>query len=371
MGGARTGRSPGRQPQHGEPGAAGSDRAGPGHATPAGAYTVGPRLRVLTHALFRDSPRPRSEPGTSSAGSATACDATVMVALQSAQRATAFIALVHERPGPIRYHLIPGMTLPLHAGAAGRAILGAVGIDALDGDDELQQFSAETITDRQLLLAELDKAGHARVSSPAPGSTSPSRPACAAPFRLDSGIVGAVSVTRSRYETTEADLLRFGPLVAAAAERKSPRRRPPTTPPGAGASTPAGATITDTPGGSALNRIERLIDALIAHPDGLPATGRELAQLVGAPRHPPRNDCAPPRYSPGSPSHPAQTNCTRARCCSNGPPILGAPPGHQRDRPTRNRSPRRRSRRNHRLRQATTRTPAPRSWKPSPGATPH
>ena len=28
------------------------------------------------------------------------------------ERATAFIALVHERPGPIRYHLIPGMTLP-------------------------------------------------------------------------------------------------------------------------------------------------------------------------------------------------------------------------------------------------------------------
>ena len=38
----------------------------------------------------------------------------------------------------------------------------------------------------------------------------------------------------------------------------------------------------DTPGGSALNRIERLIDALIAHPDGLPATSRELSQLVGA-----------------------------------------------------------------------------------------
>ena len=103
-----------------------------------------------------------------------------MVALQSAQRTTAFIALVHERPGPIRYHLIPGMTLPLHAGAAGRAILGAVGIEALDGD-ELQQFSAETITDRQLLQAELDKASRAgfrhqhRPAHPARGRLSPPR----------------------------------------------------------------------------------------------------------------------------------------------------------------------------------------------------
>ena len=36
--------------------AAGSDRAGSGHARPVGAYTVGPRLRVLTHALFRRTP---------------------------------------------------------------------------------------------------------------------------------------------------------------------------------------------------------------------------------------------------------------------------------------------------------------------------
>ena len=50
-------------------------------------------------------------------------DATVMVALQSAQRAMAFIAQgKHQRPGPIRYHLIPGISLPLHAGAAGLVI---------------------------------------------------------------------------------------------------------------------------------------------------------------------------------------------------------------------------------------------------------
>ena len=202
-----------------------------------------------------------------------------MVALQSTQRSTAFIALVHERPGPIRYHLIPGMTLPLHAGAAGRAILGAVGLDALDGG-ELQQFSAETIIDRQLLQAELDKAsGQGFVTST--GQHIPLAAGCAAPFRLDSGIVGAISVTRSRYETTDADLLRFGPLVITAAKEVA-AQRPLLTPPGpTRLALPVGKT-TSTPGGSALNRIERLIDALVAHPDGLPATTRELATRVGA-----------------------------------------------------------------------------------------
>jgi DNA-binding IclR family transcriptional regulator len=202
-----------------------------------------------------------------------------MVVLQSAQWTTAFIALVHERPGPIRYHLIPGMTLPLHAGAAGRAILGAVGIQALDGD-ELQQFSAETITDRQLLQAELDKANQQGFVT-STGQHIPLAAGCAAPFRLDSGIVGAISVTRSRYETTDADLLRFGPLVITAAKEIAAQHCS-TTPPGPHRGAQSAAGSKDTPGGSALNRIERLIDALVAHPDGLPATSRELSKQVGA-----------------------------------------------------------------------------------------
>ncbi len=245
-------------------------------AETGGAYTVGPRLRVLTHALF-DNHQALGRAQDIIGPLGTACDATVMVVLQSAQRSTAFIALVHERPGPIRYHLIPGMTVPLHAGAAGRAILSAVGIDALDGH-ELQQFSAETITDRQLLLTELDKAERQGFVT-STGQHIPLASGVAAPFRLDSGIAGAVSVTRSRYETTEADLLRFGPMVAAAGKELA-AQRPHATPPGIGRPSPAKSDT--NAGGSALNRIERLINGLIAHPDGLPATGRQLAQLVRA-----------------------------------------------------------------------------------------
>ena len=247
-------------------------------ADAAGAYTVGPRLRVLTNALFEAHPTLGGARDII-AELGAACEATVMVALQSAQRTTAFIALVHERPGPIRYHLIPGMTLPLHAGAAGRAILGAVGIEALDGD-ELQQFSAETITDRQLLRVELDKAEEQGFVT-STGQHIPLAAGVAAPFRLDSGLVGAISVTRSRYETTDADLLRFGPLVAAAAKAVA-AQRPVTTPPGPVRAAQPSAVGKDTPGGSALNRIERLINALIAHPEGIPATSRDLSKRVGA-----------------------------------------------------------------------------------------
>jgi len=78
--------------------------------------------------------------------------------------------------------------------------------------------------------AELDKATqHGFVTST--GQHIPLATGCAAPFRLDSGIVGAISVTRSRYETTDADLLRFGPLVVTAAKEVVAQRAR-TTPPG-------------------------------------------------------------------------------------------------------------------------------------------
>ncbi len=147
-------------------------------------------------------------------------------------------------------------------------------------DNELQQFSEETITDRQLLQAELDKASRQGFVT-STGQHIPLAAGCAAPFRLDSGIVGAISVTRSRYETTDADLHRFGPLVVTAAKEVA-AQRPWTIPPGPVRGAQPAAGKKDTPGGSALNRIERLIDALVAHPEGLPATTRELATRVGA-----------------------------------------------------------------------------------------
>src|SRR5215218_4743699 len=104
-------------------------------------YSVGPRLRVLAKVLHDRHPLLRGAPPVMHELSRTA-DATVMLAVHGPQPDAAFIALLRQQPGPIRYHLEPGMELPLHAGAAGRAILSEVGVAALQ--DPLPRYSEDT-----------------------------------------------------------------------------------------------------------------------------------------------------------------------------------------------------------------------------------
>ena len=111
-------------------------------------YFVGPRLRVLAKVLHDRHPLLRGAPQVMDELS-RAADATVMLAVHGPRPDTAFIALLSQQPGPIRYHLEPGMELPLHAGAAGRAILSEVGIDVLTAD--LTRYSDDTIVDPAML----------------------------------------------------------------------------------------------------------------------------------------------------------------------------------------------------------------------------
>lgn len=239
-----------------------------------GSYTIGRRLQVLMKALFRRH-RALGPARDALAQLGTECDATAMLAVQGAD-GEAFAALVHARPGPVRYNLTPGMTLPLHAGAAGRAILMELGMPALD-HVRLQQFSSDTVTDRRRLAAEIaDAQNHGYVMSV--GQHIPLAAGVAAPFRLPSGLVGAVSITRSRYETDDADLNKFAPLAVATAQQitdLSANHHPePLRPRTRGG-------VADQPGG-ALSRIINLIETLVAHPDGLTATNRDLARRLGA-----------------------------------------------------------------------------------------
>ena len=118
-----------------------------------GNYAVGRRLRVLMHSLYlRHASLGRARKALDRLGDR--CEATAMLAIQGPQDGRAFAALVHARPGPVRYNLTPGMSLPLHAGAAGRAILLELGVHALDHTD-LTRFSQDTVTERPRLAAEL------------------------------------------------------------------------------------------------------------------------------------------------------------------------------------------------------------------------
>ena len=195
----------------------------------AGAYTVGPRLRVLTNALFEAHP---------TLGGARDIIGRARHRLRGHRHGRAA-----KRPAGNGFHrpraraarADPLPPHPRHDAAAARR-RGRPG-DPRRGRHRGPGRRRAAAVQRGNHHRPATAAGgtrqsqSSRVSSPAPASTSRSRPVVAAPFRLDSGIVGAISVTRSRYETTDADLLRFGPLVVAAAKEVA-AQHPVTTPPG-------------------------------------------------------------------------------------------------------------------------------------------
>jgi DNA-binding IclR family transcriptional regulator len=82
-----------------------------------------------------------------------------------------------------------------------------------------------------------------------------------------------VSITRLRHDTTDADLERLGPLVRKAADAIEDAARHP-----APAEQPTHPSTADA---TALGRMRRLLEVLVADPAGAP-TGGELARRLGA-----------------------------------------------------------------------------------------
>jgi DNA-binding IclR family transcriptional regulator len=233
------------------------------------AYSVGPRLRVLAKVLHDRHPLLRAAPDVMDELS-RAADATVMLAVHGPRPDTAFIALLRRQPGPIRYHLEPGMELPLHAGAAGRAILSAVGIDVLGPD--LTRYSDDTDVDPAALTEAMQVARDAGYVISI-GQHIPLAAGVAAPLQIPPALHGSVSATRLRHDTTDADLDRLGPLVRKTADALEDvaRHRSPTEQ----AALPSSADAT------ALGRMQRLLEILVAEPSDAP-TGAELARRLNA-----------------------------------------------------------------------------------------
>ncbi|MBM7804478.1 DNA-binding IclR family transcriptional regulator [Geodermatophilus bullaregiensis] len=232
-------------------------------------YSVGPRLRVLAKVLHDRHPLLHGALPLIEELSQTA-DATVMLAVHGPRPGAAFIALLRQQPGPVRYHLEPGMELPLHAGAAGRAILSEVGVDVLQ--PPLARYSEDTVIDTARLADDLRvtrEAGYA-ISV---GQHIPLAAGVAAPLRFGPDLVAAVSATRLRHSTTDADLERLGPMVRKAADAIEDAAHP-----RVGSERPARPSGGD---GTALGRVQRLLEILVAEPSGAP-TGTELARRLGA-----------------------------------------------------------------------------------------
>lgn len=191
-------------------------------------YAVGPRLRVLARVLHRRHPLLRGAPAVLDELS-RAADATVLLAVHGPAPDAAFIALLRTPPGPIRYDLEPGMRLPLDAGAAGDVI---------------------------------------SIGWPIPLAAG-----VAAPLPVAAGLAGSVAAMRLRHDTTDADLERLGPAVREAADALAAIARQPSP-----AERPAVASGADA---TALGRVLRLLEVLVAEPSGVP-TGAELARRLGA-----------------------------------------------------------------------------------------
>lgn len=232
-------------------------------------YFVGPRLRVLAKVLHDRHPLLHGALPVMDELSRTA-DATIMLAVHGPEADAAFVALLRRHPGPIRYHLAPGMPLPLHAGAAGRAILSEVGTDVLR--PPLTRYSEDTVLDPAQLAEDMRAARDAGYAASV-GQHIPLAAGVAAPLRVGPNLVAAVSATRLRLGTTDADLQRLGPIVGKAADAieqvahgRSPSEQP---------ARPAEADPT------ALGRMHRLLELLVAEPSSAPA-GAELARRLAA-----------------------------------------------------------------------------------------
>ncbi|MEX5304673.1 IclR family transcriptional regulator C-terminal domain-containing protein [Kocuria sp. CPCC 205258] len=239
--------------------------------TSSGAYRVGPRLRVLSAALHDRHPM-LARTGAVLDQLAEQSEATVIVAVHDAPRPQAVVIARRRHPGPVAYSLEPGTVLPLHAGATGRAILGRIGMEAL-GSESLEARTPETVTDRTELARMLEhdrRTGHV-ISV---GQQFPLAAGAAAAFSC-LGLTGSVSITKPRYLADDADLDRFGPLAQAAARTIEDQCPTPPVP----VDLPSEAI--HPAGGTALERMTRLLAVLVAEPAGV-RPGQSLARAIGA-----------------------------------------------------------------------------------------
>lgn len=238
--------------------------------TVAGTYRTGPRLHVLADRLLASHPLlVAASPVIKELSQRW--EATAILAVHDWPNPQAFVAAHHAAAGPVRYQLDPGTVLPLHAGAAGEAILAEIGSAALLS--ELPVFTDDTLTDPEAITQRATEDG-ARGYVISIGQHFPLAAGVAASLRFG-GIVAAVSVTRPRYNTELTDLESFAPHVVEAARKI------------AYAATSMAVRNADhvshegpAPRPNATARLEHLLARLIDRPGGLSTVGRELGRQL-------------------------------------------------------------------------------------------
>lgn len=189
----------------------------------SGRYLVGPRLYAFGAALVaRDSLTRAARPILERL--AAAFDETCYLAVREPS-GFAFRAKV-DCTRPIRYMIELGHVAPLHAGAAGRAILAGLTDDEVDealGGGPLERLTDATVTDRRALraLAEADRRRGYAVSR---GERVRGGTAVAAPFFDASALCrGSIVFTRPAERHRDDDIPEKGAAVVRAASELSSR----------------------------------------------------------------------------------------------------------------------------------------------------
>ncbi|WP_281452503.1 IclR family transcriptional regulator [Paenarthrobacter nitroguajacolicus] len=142
---------------------------------------------------------------------------TVGLALLNDESRTAHIAATHAgKHSGVRYVLEIGSQIPLHAGAAGKAILAHLA-PALSEVD-LESFTERTITSAVALKADLDVVRN-RGWAVGDGERIPEAYGTAAPFFVDGKVRGSLTITIPRYRVQEAPLVELTTAVRSSAAR--------------------------------------------------------------------------------------------------------------------------------------------------------
>ena len=238
-------------------------------ASGQGTYRVGPRLRVLAATMHATHPILRA--GHQVVGDLSKeTNATVLLAVDAAPVPACLITLVHQKTGPVQYTLKAGDLLPLHAGAAGRAILGEIGIGSLAGP--LEAMTPETATD-PMRIAELVKEDHQRGYVVSVGHLFTSSAGVASGATIQ-GLSVALSVTHPRHQVNDAALVNEAKLVQQAVQRLCSLAD-------ANDDLHLVAARSYPPGSTAVERIVRLVGLLATHPNGV-RDDKQIADRVGA-----------------------------------------------------------------------------------------
>ena len=131
------------------------------------------------------------------------------------RRAT--LSLVASGPAPLQYGLATGVDMPLHAGAAGKAILAYLPETTVDKLD-LQPFTDRTITAKSTLLQQMRDI-RARGWAIGDGERIPDAFGIAVPYFIDGAVAGSLTATIPRFRATDIDTVQIAATLASTAQR--------------------------------------------------------------------------------------------------------------------------------------------------------